>query len=459
MNVLRKIIIALFIFIIVLIFILMFFIKHGNENETEEIENNIHTEIIQEQPIEEVFDENNKIQKITLKAQYFNVKECIEKYKTYLLDLKYNDQKKDEYKKQISLQQIKSIIPDFVIEKLNITDENLLNKIGIPDSVVKIDCIYRSKQTLNEEAYIEKTNISAYIALGQLINPNNSSQTKDFKIIIILDEKNMSFMVIPQEYIDANNINIEEGKNLILYQEDAIPVNEYNRYVFSQKTEADLALEFFNLSRYYLDFDIDYMYNKMSEEYRNKRFGSIDEYREYIRKNYTELKNANAEEYLRSQNGKTPQYIIKDQYQNLYIFDAQNPLDYTIKLDTYTLDEEKFITEYNKASVSQKVQMNIDKFFQMINRHDYRTSYNCLATSFKNKNNITIETFENMAKSMFWDYNKINFIKFEEVGNNVYVYNISLTDLTETQSGAKNVEIVMKLKDSREFEMSFSSEN
>ena len=41
--------------------------------------------------------------------------------------------------------------------------------------------------------------------------------------------------------------------------------------------------------------------------------------------------------------------------------------------------------------------MNIDKFFQMINRQDYDAAYNCLAQSYRNNYFTTEEEFEKMC--------------------------------------------------------------
>ena len=155
--------------------------------------------------------------------------------------------------------------------------------------------------------------------------------------------------------------------------------------------------------------------------------------------------------------GAIPQYVIKDQYENLYIFDAKTPLDFTVKLDTYTLEEQKFNSTYDNAENYKKVQMNIDKFFQMINRHDYRTSYAHLADSFKQTSRMTSEDeFAKVAKQLFWTYNKVEYVDFEEIGNNTFSYNLTLSDLTQKSSEKKNITIIMQLKENRDFAMSFS---
>ena len=100
--------------------------------------------------------------------------------------------------------------------------------------------------------------------------------------------------------------------------------------------------------------------------------------------------------------------------------------------------------------------MNIDKFFQMINRHDYKTSYECLTNSYKNNYFKTEEEFANFARNNFFSYNKVAFKDCKQKGEKLYVFNIELTDLTGESEDKKEVTIVMQLNEELNFEMSFS---
>ena len=100
--------------------------------------------------------------------------------------------------------------------------------------------------------------------------------------------------------------------------------------------------------------------------------------------------------------------------------------------------------------------MNIDKFFQMINRKDYKTSYKCLADSYKNNYFKTETDFANFVKSNFYEYNKMTFKKAEQKGNRLYSFEVELTDLTGNNSETKKVNVIMQLNDNYDFVMSFS---
>ena len=145
------------------------------------------------------------------------------------------------------------------------------------------------------------------------------------------------------------------------------------------------------------------------------------------------------------------EYVAKDQFENLYIFNEDEEKTIKIKFDTYTIPTDNFKKTYNTATDEKKVQMNIDKFIQMINRHDYRTSYNCIADSFKNNYFKTQEEFQNYIKNNFYKYNKFEFKSCEKKAADIYVCKVQLT------VGIKEINVIMQLGDNLDFKMSFGT--
>ena len=133
-------------------------------------------------------------------------------------------------------------------------------------------------------------------------------------------------------------------------------------------------------------------------------------------------------------------------------------MNYEVLLDNYTITTNKFKETYSEANNEKKVQMNVDKFIQMINRHDYKTSYNCISSGFKKNYLDTQEKFEEYMKNVFFEYNKFEFRNIEQKGSNLYTVTLNITDLTEESSEARNVTIIMQLNDDLDFEMSFGIE-
>ena len=123
------------------------------------------------------------------------------------------------------------------------------------------------------------------------------------------------------------------------------------------------------------------------------------------------------------------EYVCIDGYGNYYIFQEEGVMDFTVKLDTYTIDTEEFKEKYNNSTQQQKVGMNLEKINQALNRKDYEYIYNKLDTTFKANNFATFEDFENYMKSTFFNINKIEYGDFNEQSG-TYICETEITDNT-----------------------------
>ena len=133
-------------------------------------------------------------------------------------------------------------------------------------------------------------------------------------------------------------------------------------------------------------------------------------------------------------------------------------MNFTVKFDNYTIPTEKFTTTYKDATDEQKIQMNVNKFVQMINRQDYRTSYALIDDGFKSNYFKTNEEFEEFVKSKFFLYSSVSFKSIESKGNNTYVVNVEISDIKEESSENKEISIIMQLKEDMNFVMAFGME-
>lgn len=378
-------------------------------------------------------------------SEYYIIKECIQKYIdfSYKNNSIYYEKQEDGNEKYIEdtqKQVIYSLLNENYINENGLTKSNLLQKIQL----------FSKKQQfypVNIEI-LEDSDIMVYKVYGA-IQDLEYIEKKEVYYILFVNKNKQVFNIIP---IDSNlytsytlNKNIPEIQN-----------KEYNTYNLSNLQNEQIATEYFEAYRFLTLANPKFTYEKMSEEYRNKRFGSLDNYVLYIKNNYNEFKNIIPKKYLSDYNGKYNQYVVQDQNQNYYIFDTTDALNYFVRLDTYTIEEEKFKTTYESANNEKRVQMNIDKFFQMINRQDYRTSYSVLDESFKAKNIKIQDDFERIVKNRLFKYNTINFVNYNDLGSNTYAYNIKLTDLTKQKDGEVNMTIIMQLKEGTDFVMSFS---
>lgn len=437
-------IIFVFIIILILLALTIYIIKSQNDMNGENMI------IDNEGNYKEVFEEDNssEIKKLYNNVEYFRVKDCLDTYASFSLDLQYSQNLEKEQLENTQTRML-SIIPDFVKKDLNINAQNVYKTIGLPDKYLRVDNITVSRQVAEENT---DTTIYAYIVEGVLIDRENFSR-ENFKSIVLLDGLNGTFYIVPQKYIENKKIDTTEGKKLQLYSEEEIEDKTYNKYQSRTYTDQYICEEYFNTFRLNLEYDAQGMYDKLDKNYREKRFGSYSEFAKYIKEN--NINNAKLTSYLVNREDDYTEYVCKDQNENLYIFKEVAVKDYTITLDTYTLEQEKFNEEYEKATNQKKVMMNIDKFFQMLNAKDYKAAYEKLDTNFKNNYFKTEQDFENYIKQRVFSYNKVEYVSYNGDISGIFKYDLNLKN-KQDETKEVSFSVVMQLKEGTDFVMSFN---
>ena len=223
----------------------------------------------------------------------------------------------------------------------------------------------------------------------------------------------------------------------------------------------------------------------LDEEYKNKKFGSFDNFKKYInnkadllnllniynRKSYSDFATSQEYEeyYLQFLDVGLTQYIVNtytdyteyicyDQDDNVYIFREKAPNDYTIILDAYTIEIPSVKQKYETSTDQDKVAMNIEKIKQAVNDKDYTYVYNKLDETFKNNNYPTEASFEQKMQSELYARNDFSYTKVESKSN-VYVCDVTVTDASVKNSTAQKIlHVFIQLKDDTDFVLSFNIE-
>ncbi len=184
--------------------------------------------------------------------------------------------------------------------------------------------------------------------------------------------------------------------------------------------------------------------------------GEYETFSKYVDNNLQDIAKLTFTEYLVNNYDGYKEYVCKDKYGNLYIFHETAVMDFTIMLDTYTLENEKFLTTYNSSSDQYKVAMNIDKWVQMLNCRDYRTAFYVLDETFRTNNfGNDVDQFEEYMRKYFPEHYKLEFGEFsEETGT--YMQEIVLKDITEQDEKEISKTIYMELGEGTDFVMSFN---
>lgn len=279
------------------------------------------------------------------------------------------------------------------------------------------------------------------------------TQDYDYKLeeemclIVNIDYRNLTFTIEPsnQSYDD-----ITEVKQL-----SQIEKNDTNQFRNTVQNEEQIVSDYINLYKRYALGNPQIAYNYFDKDYRDKRFGSIENYKAYVEKNKEEIKNLEGYQYQVNNYEGYTQYVCKDKYENVYIFNEESIMNFTIQLDTYTIPTEKFLDNYEKAKEDKRVKMNIEKWIQMLNNRDYASAYSVLDETYQDSNFVSVEEFETKMRESLPLHYKIEY-KVASKENETYIQNIVLSDITGEEEKSLHMSIIMQLKDDYEFVMSFS---
>ena len=338
-------------------------------------------------------------------------------------------------------QKIYNILGENYKSKNNITVDNVYNKV----KTIKEKWIYVPL----EASLIQDGDIKSFIVHG-LAETLEMRVVDEVFVIINIDVIKNIFSVEPiyGNYNSISKIEISELEKNIKESED-------NKFILSSETNESISKDYINLYKELTIGSPDRMYNLLDKEYREKRFGNLDNFKKYIEQNRDKIFGTRLEKYQSTIKDGYTQYVCIDQYDNYYIFKENAVLDYSVILDTYTIDLPEFIEKYENASEKEKVEMNIQKIFYAINSQDYKYVYNKLDDTFKVNNFRTEGEFEEYIKENFFSINKISSGDYEKSGN-THIYNIKYINANNNESEALNKKFVIQLKDGTDFVMSFS---
>lgn len=287
-----------------------------------------------------------------------------------------------------------------------------------------------------------------------------TSETNFFEVN--LDQYNSTFKLIPH-----GKISMEEYKNYVqeILKNDnggkvevsaskitEIKSNEYNAFKIKNYNELiNSTIENYLNYYYYLQqTDKQSAYDLLNKEYREARFGDVNNYYQYLQNN-----NSREISYMKEYTeGSTNKFIAVNKFGDYYIFIETAPMKFSIMLDSYTIPLTETTTKYNSATNEQKACMCLEQVKEMLNNKDYKTIYNHLNSTYKNNNFETQDKFTSYMKEKFYDINNFKYESYQ-VSNNSYIINVKVSDDTD-ESKNFTMSFVVKLADSIDkFEMSF----
>ena len=124
--------------------------------------------------------------------------------------------------------------------------------------------------------------------------------------------------------------------NSNLKEEDYFRDYDVNEYIPTYVSQEDLAKIYLNDYLYNMRYNIKEAYDSLDPEYREKKFGSIENYRNYIQP-FIE-KAISAKKYSKEYKKGYNFYKIYDEQGNIYIFKTKGIMQYSLFLDENTVE-------------------------------------------------------------------------------------------------------------------------
>ncbi len=436
MKKIRNLIIILVISIIVLItiiFIYNLYFKKEIQNNTQRQEEGGNEEYVPDQNITLV-DGADIYYMVTRNVNTYI--SCIEQANGIIDEVKYDKQEvKDD-----GIRRVLEVLDSEYIDEFGINKDNISEKLkGYTEYDLDIRKIYKTERN---------NNMFIYIVYALLDN-------KDFNLIVKVDNENGAFSIYPQEYMEKYNYSQDIVPEKVTINDKSVSKNSSNNIRYAKITDDYIASDYFNQYKKRMIGDPEYAYSLLNEEYKNARFGSVDEFKKYVNSNKEEIEGLEVQQYLKNTYKDYTQYVCKDQYENIYIFDAKSIMDYEVELDDYTLSTEEIDEQYKNASDAVKVVNNVNKWIKMINSRNYKAAFNVLDETFRTTNfNNDVDTFEKYMKYYFAGHYKVQYGELtEEAG--VYIQEIDMEDVSGDDTMRIYEKIYMQLKEGNDFVMSF----
>lgn len=420
LNVLKKIIIIILVFLIILLGV-YFFIKKKTFNSQTNINGKTN------------YSTQEEIKLLKDNGVFYTISSNINKYFKYI------------YKQDAN--SVYNILDKDYIEQNSITRNNVLNIFNYTGL---------ETLTLNEIYYINKSNISVFVVLGdiqneELVESGEKLTKSNFSIIMKLDMDNMTYSLYPYDCNSKDDIDNKKLNDLI----SEVEKNTFNQYELYNVNNVQIARNYFYLYKKDMLNYIEKAYYITNEEYREKRFnGSIEKYKQYVNENIERFSNLKIDKCTVVENNNYREYVCIDNYGNYLIFRESSPMKYSVLLDSYTLLTDEFIQKYNKANEKNKAALNVQRFIEMINTKDYTAVYNILASDFKQNYSLDKKACEDLINNKFFKYNSIKSASVKEQAN-YYIVSVEIQDVVNSSS-SKTIDFVVNLKNNLDFEISFS---
>lgn len=295
------------------------------------------------------------------------------------------------------------------------------------------------KYVVKQAISTENAKQTKYYTYGTLTiaNGDNTATQQEIYMLMYLDLQNNTYKL--------ENITKGQYENPVaLQQEETISMQKgkYNNFEYEYVDTVKQIEIYLEEYSFQIFNNTEEAYNLLNEKYREKRFGTIDEFRKYINEKQSQLKDIKITQYRVDDNV----YKGMDKYGNYYHIIEKDYMTYQIILDNYTMQ-----ADYSNESANVKVEKSAEKFVLMINAADYTNAYNLLNPTFKQANFPTEQDFIKYVKNNWFERNII--AKKEVVEDGICI--ITMREAIETTAKEMKKEFNVTMSEGMNFTIEF----
>lgn len=353
----------------------------------------------------------------------------------------YGEDDEGNYVKLISEQELGqnryNLLNKKYIEKNNVTLENINNKVKILNK----ETVFTPIKLKMKDGEKNKN-----VIIYGILTEDDNKYIDDVCFIVRMDKNNKTFNIEPTN----NNVNNLEFE----YEGDSIEKLDNNIYNIQKSNIELISKQYLTYYKRLVLLKTSFAYSILEEKYKNEKFNEYGLFEKYVNNNKEEIEKIYLKEYNSKYDGDTRIITLKDQYSNIYTIYENNIMDFTIRLDNYTILEDEILEKYNSSTNLNKINMQLARIIESINNKDYEFTYKRINEEFKKQNFANINEFENFIKNNFFDKNEINNISYTEE-NEIYILSCTIKNSNNSDE-TKNIKILIKLLENTELEISFS---
>lgn len=437
MSKVKKIIIIL---TVIAVSLLLFIILLAKDNQTE----NISTNQI-DKTIEYAFSQIKDYE------TYYKIKAILNNYVVYIRQIN-GEEKIEVGKLGMTEEEAQKALQDQGLSAVKkILDEQYLEEMSLSDEEIKNQ---QTKYKNNSETYNLNVEDAFEIDIDKnikLILTESKLNNVNFPTLIKLDKQNNTYSIFLEDYINKYSYDKNMDRKSINISSKLIEENSFNSKIEVNITEPFIVSQYFVEYKGKMINDTETAYELLNEEYKQKKYGSYENFKKYVDTNKQRIMSASIDKYQIIEKNDIKKYICVDKDGRYYIFSAKDVIHYEVMLDTYTIDLPEFLEEYNNSNEEIRCGMNIQKLMDAINNDDYLYVYNKLDETFRKNNFSNQDVFKEYIEAHFKN-RQIEYEDYEKNGE-IYIYNIKLIDNNQQE---EQETIIMKLLEDTDFKFSFN---